>query len=136
MIKKILLVDEDHEILESLRLRLENLGITVYTSENTAEGLSLFKKHKPDAVAVDLMMEHADSGFIFAYMVKKEAGGSRVPVAVLTSATFHTGIRFDVTSPESIEWLKCDFIMEKPVHAPDLIRRFNQYYEKNGVLTP
>lgn len=133
MIKKILLADEDHEALEQLQSKLESLGITVYSAENTADALTLFKKHKPDAVAIDLMMEQADSGFIIAYNIKKEAAGREVPVAVLTSATYHTGIRFDVTTPEAKEWLKCDFILEKPVRAADLIKHFEQYYEQAEV---
>lgn len=129
MIKKILLVDEDPDNLDLLAEALEADGFTVLKSEKSEEGLKLFREQKPDAVAVDLMMERYDSGFVFAYHVKKDPHGQKIPVAILTSATYHTGIKFNASTPEEKEWLKCDFMMDKPIDPKELVRKFEQFYE-------
>lgn len=133
MIKKILLVDDDPDNLEMLSKALEEDGFTVLTSEKSDEGLKLFREQKPDAVAVDLMMERFDSGFVFAYHVKKDPQGQKIPVAILTSATYHTGIKFNASTPEEKEWLKCDFMMDKPIDPKELVRKFELFYELQEV---
>lgn len=125
--KKILLVDDDIDLLEQNKLLLESKGFTVVTAESGEDGFKLFQKEKPDAAIVDLIMEQMDSGFILAYKIKKSEHGKRIPVFILTSATYETGFKFGVSTPEEREWIKCDGILNKPVIVDELIAKLESF---------
>ena len=57
---KILIVDDDPNICEILRLYLENEGYKVKTAGDGAEGISAFKIYEPDLVLLDIMMPKKD----------------------------------------------------------------------------
>ncbi len=126
-IKKILLVDDDADLLEQNKLLLESKGFQVITAENSKDGMKLFYKELPDAAILDLMMEQMDSGFILSYKIKKTEHGKKIPVFILTSATYDTGYKFSVTTDEEKEWLKCDGILNKPVAVDELIAKIEKF---------
>jgi len=61
--KRILLVDDDAEIIESLRLALESNGYTVLIARDGNQGLALTEREEPDLVILDMMMPKR-SGFL------------------------------------------------------------------------
>jgi DNA-binding response OmpR family regulator len=61
--KRILLVDDDAEIIESLRLALESNGYTVLIARDGNQGLALSERENPDLVILDMMMPKR-SGFL------------------------------------------------------------------------
>jgi len=60
MSQKILLVDDEEDILEFLSYNLIKDGFEIFTANNGAKGLALAKKHKPDLVILDVMMPEMD----------------------------------------------------------------------------
>ena len=60
MSQKILLVDDEEDILEFLSYNLIKDGFEILTANNGAQGLALAKKHKPDLVILDVMMPEMD----------------------------------------------------------------------------
>ena len=63
MSTKILVVDDDSNICELLRLYFEDEGYEVKTASDGAEGVSYFKIYEPDLVLLDIMLgygSHAD----------------------------------------------------------------------------
>lgn len=60
MSQKILLVDDEEDILEFLSYNLIKDGFEILTANNGAKGLALAKKHKPDLVIQDVMMPEMD----------------------------------------------------------------------------
>ena len=60
MSQKILLVDDEEDILEFLSYNLIKAGFEILTANNGAKGLALAKKHKPDLVILDVMMPEMD----------------------------------------------------------------------------
>ena len=58
--KKILLVDDEQDILEFLSYNLIKEGCDVITANNGKEGLELAKKHTPDLILLDVMMPEMD----------------------------------------------------------------------------
>jgi len=79
----ILCVDDDPDILESLRIVLEANGYTVATARSAEEGLKVYRKTQPDLLIVDLMMEEIDAGTHFVKELKAE--GNRAPIYMLSS---------------------------------------------------
>lgn len=127
-IKKILLVDDDIDLLEQNKILLENKGFIVITAENSEDGWKKFQQEKPDVAIIDLIMEEMDSGFILCYKIKKTEHGKKIPVFILTSATYDTGFKFSTSTPEEKEWIKCDGIINKPVVIEELLAKIENFY--------
>ena len=128
-VKKILLVDDDIDLLEQNKLLLESKGVEVFTAETGEDGIAKFEEVKPDAAVIDLIMEEHDSGFVVCHKLKKTETGKKIPVFILTSATYETGFKFSATTKEEQKWIKCDGLINKPVVIDDLISKINKFYE-------
>ncbi|MFO7524675.1 MAG: response regulator [Ignavibacteriaceae bacterium] len=126
--KKVLLVDDDLDLLEQHKLLFESRGYNVVTADNSKDGFEMFRKEKPDAAVIDLIMEEHDSGFILCYKIKKDDHGKTIPVFMLTSAAYDTGFKFSSATDEEKEWIKVDEIIHKPVVIDDLVEKIENYY--------
>ena len=125
--KKILLVDDDIDLLEQNKILLESKGFQVITAENSEDGWKIFQREKPDAAIVDLIMEQMDSGFILCHKIKKNEHGKNIPVYILTSATYETGFKFSASTNEEKEWIQCDGVLNKPVVLEELIKKLETF---------
>ena len=126
--KKILLVDDDLDLLEQNKMLLESKGFRVVTAEGSKKGWEVFKQELPDAAILDLIMEEHDSGFILSYKIKKDDHGKNIPVFILTSATYVTGFKFGASTEEEKEWIKCDGILNKPIMIDDLVNKLEVFF--------
>jgi DNA-binding response OmpR family regulator len=130
--KKILLVDDDLDLLEQNKILLESKGFKVVTAEGSKKGWEVFKQEQPDAAILDLIMEEHDSGFILSYKIKKDEYGKNIPVYILTSATYVTGFKFGASTEEEKEWLKCDGILNKPIMIDDLVNKLEVFFDNKA----
>lgn len=129
-VEKILLVDDDIDLLEQNKLLFESKGVHIITAESGEEGWLKFMEEKPDAVIVDLIMEQHDSGFVLCHKIKRTEEGKNTPVFILTSATYDTGFKFSASTEEEREWLKCDGIIDKPVVISEIISKLENFFAK------
>ena len=81
MAKKILIVEDEANIRELLRLYLEREGYAVIEAENGVEGIKLWKAEKPDMLLLDVMMPVMD-GWAVCKEIRAE---SDVPIIMLTA---------------------------------------------------
>ena len=81
MPKKILIVEDEANIRELLRLYLEREGYTVLEAENGVEGIKKWKSDKPDMLLLDVMMPVMD-GWEVCREIRAE---SDVPIIMLTA---------------------------------------------------
>jgi len=79
----ILCVDDDPDVLASLRVVLESDGYVVETARSGKEGIREFGRKKPDLVILDLMMEDVDSGTLLLKQIR--ALSPEMPVFMLSS---------------------------------------------------
>ncbi|NQU21712.1 MAG: response regulator [Candidatus Nealsonbacteria bacterium] len=77
--KRILIVDDDHEIVESLRIPLESHGYEILVARDGNQGLSMAEREDPDLVILDMMMPKR-SGFL---VLEKLRRSRRVPLRVI-----------------------------------------------------
>ena len=84
MPKKILIVEDEANIRELLRLYLEREGYTVLEAENGVEGIKKWKSDKPDMLLLDVMMGGM-SGFALARLLKDDPQTAHVPIIFLTA---------------------------------------------------
>jgi len=66
----VLCIDDDEDVLYSLRLILENNGYEMVEAGSAEEGLKAYKESNPDFILVDLMMESIDAGKNFVKELK------------------------------------------------------------------
>ncbi|MCE5267974.1 MAG: response regulator [Planctomycetaceae bacterium] len=68
--KRILLVDDDREIIESMRIALEAMGYKVLIARDGNQGLALAEREDPDLVILDMMMPKR-SGFLVLEKIRR-----------------------------------------------------------------
>ena len=81
---KILLVDDDRDILEFLSYNLEKEGFLVITSNNGQEAISLAEKERPELILLDVMMPEMD-GVESCEIIRKIPGLENTIIAFLTA---------------------------------------------------
>jgi len=77
--KRILLVDDDPEIVESMKLALEARGYNVILARDGNQGLAMAEREDPDLVILDMMMPRR-SGFLVLERLRRTR---RVPMRVI-----------------------------------------------------
>jgi len=82
--KKILIIDDEQDLLDFVKLRLEANNYSVVTALDGEEGLSLFKKERPDLVLLDILMPKLD-GFQVCQKLKADPLTKNIPVVMLTA---------------------------------------------------
>ncbi len=80
--RTILLVDDDHEIIESMRTVLENKGYRVLVARDGNSGLMVAERENPDLLVLDMMMPKK-SGFLVLEKLKSRPGGL-IPTIMIT----------------------------------------------------
>jgi len=81
---KVLLVDDDQQILRSLRVYLELENYQVETASNGKEALEKLKDSKPEIIVLDIMMPEMD-GFEVMEKMKEDEEIAGIPVIMLTA---------------------------------------------------
>ena len=119
MAKKILIVEDEANIRELLRLYLEREGYTVLEGENGVEGIKLWKSEKPDMLLLDVMMPVMD-GWAVCKEIRAE---SDVPIIMLTAK----GETADRVS--GLEMGADDYIV-KPLEMPEVIARVRAVFRR------
>ena len=109
----ILCVDDDPDILESLKVVLEANDYIVVTAQSAEEGLKTYRKKAPDLLIIDLMMEEIDAGTNFVKELK--ALGNQAPVYMLSS----TGDNLNSTVDTS--GLGLTGVFQKPINNEMLL---------------
>lgn len=84
--KTILVVEDEENLVELLKFRLESNGYKVETALDGKEGLSKIKKIKPDIIILDLMMPKIH-GIDVCRISKNNAATKKIPIIILTART-------------------------------------------------
>lgn len=87
--KRILLVDDDAEIIESLRLALEANGYTVLVARDGNQGLALSERENPDLVILDMMMPKRSGFLVLEKMRRTRDTPMRVIMITANEGTRH-----------------------------------------------
>lgn len=103
--KRILLVDDDYEIIESMRLALESRGYQILVARDGNQGLAMAEREDPDLLILDMMMPKR-SGFL---VLEKLRRSRPVPMRVIM-ITANEGSRHKAYA----EMLGVDDYLRKP----------------------
>jgi DNA-binding response OmpR family regulator len=126
---KILIVDDDQDIVESLKVVLEDKGYKVVSAPDGSKGLKAVERENPDLIILDVMMESGDKGFDVAREIKENKKSAAIPILMLTAIEEKTGVSFKNEAGNE-NWLPVDDYAEKPIKPDDLIARVEKLLKK------
>ncbi len=126
---KILIVDDDKDITDSLRAILEDQQFSVATAADRTEGMEKFKTESPDLVILDVMMATWQDGFEMAREIKSDPELREIPILMLTGVQDKSGIDFKSTAGDPT-WLPVDGFLDKPVDAEVLVAEVEKLLAK------
>lgn len=115
MAKKILVVDDEPQVVDTIRARLEANGYEVVTGYDGMEALNMARKKNPDLVILDLMLPKLD-GYQVCRMLKFDKKMSKIPIIMLTG----------LGEKEDREWgqkVKADAYITKPFNVEELLKK-------------
>ncbi len=120
---KILIVDDDPDVVDACRLFLERQGFAVSGVYSRAEGMKAVQAQAPDLLILDVMMEQPDDGIAMAQDLRRQ--GFKKPILMLTSISKVTGMDFGKS-----ELVPVDEFVEKPVDPATLVAKVNKLLGK------
>lgn len=113
---KIVVIDDDPDILDASSLVLTSKGFEVFTADNPDDGYKVVKEQSPDLIILDVMMNEPDDGFFLAQKFRKEK--IHTPILMYTSISKAIGMDFGVG-----EMVPVDEFVEKPISPDELISK-------------
>ena len=117
---KILVVDDDGDLVAAISTILEGKGYEVSTASNKEEGMAKVKEIKPDLAILDVMMTTWQDGFEMAREIKSDEDLKNIPILMLTGVGDKTGMDFKSEAGDS-EWLPVEAFLDKPVKSDVLL---------------
>jgi CheY-like chemotaxis protein len=128
--RKIIVIDDDVEILNLLKTVLKTKGYITYTATNGEEGLRLISEKKPDLVIVDLMMPIV-SGLEVCKQLRRDPEFKTIPIIVISGIGKESGKSEDF-------WrigLQSDDFLSKPFDPLDLLGRVEFIFRRDAYLS-
>ena len=112
---KILVVDDEQDIVETLKFILETQGYTCFCAYNGEDGLNLAKEIMPDLIILDVMMPKIN-GYKISRLLKYDSKYKNIPILMITARSQEedkiigeeTGADEYITKP-----FKVDYVVEK-----------------------
>ena len=119
MAEKILIVDDDSDVLDALTMVLESRGYQVITAQDGIEGLACLKAEKPDLMILDLLMPKMDGfGVMKELRDPRWAEFSEMPILIQTAVREEASRRrYELET--GVELGAADYV-EKPA-SPDIL---------------
>ena len=84
MAQKILVIDDEPDLVKAIKIRLNQFGFEVIVAYNGGEGAKKAKEEKPDLILVDILMPEMD-GFQTLGKLKQDSSTKSIPVIMLTA---------------------------------------------------
>ncbi len=130
--EKILVIDDDPDLVEVMRLTLEASGYQVFSAASGAEGLEKVQEIYPDLIILDVMMDYTTEGFQVSLQLRNPdpdseyAAYSTIPILMLTALHSTTPLRF---GPDE-DYLPVDDFVEKPLQPSALVEKVKELLDR------
>lgn len=132
---KILIIDDDPDIVTAVRMTLESVGHRVIEAPSGEDGLAVLKVERPDLIILDVMMETHTEGFQLALKLHSPDPTSElaplkdIPILMLTAIHSTTPLRFE----PDIDYLPVELFVDKPIDPDDLISKVEWILNREPV---
>lgn len=124
---KILVVDDEPDMVEMIKAALESAHHQVVAAYNGQEGIDKAQKEKPDAIILDIMMPVKD-GFVACKEMKEDPLLKHIPILVLTAVSEHFA-HTRYAKSMGLELDAEDYI-DKPIDPKILLARLEKLLKK------
>ena len=130
--EKILIAEDDINMIESLTTLLESRGFKVISTEDPNEVISLARNERPSLIILDVIFEGVSGpdGFEIARKISKDSSLKKIPVIVLSGIKQIIASDFTVEPDE--QWLPVASFIDKPVKPGQLIEQINNLIRKRS----
>lgn len=122
MRKKILVVEDNTDLVELLRLSLKEAGFTVTTAQNGVEALKRIRATPPDLIVLDLVLPELD-GFAVCESLRQDSATAAIPVLLLS------GLNSEFARYTGLDCGAHEFVT-KPVSPDHLVSRIRHWLEQ------
>ena len=129
---KILVVDDEEAIRDSLQAILESRQYTVITAADRTEGMDKIKAEKPDLLILDIMMSSWLDGLDMSKTLKDDVQFRDIPIVMLTGVKERTIFDFRPKAGGP-DWCSVDAYLDKPVEPEVLLAEIERLLAKKNV---
>lgn len=129
MTKRIVVIDDEEDVLRIIRAALITRGYAVELAPGGAEGLAAIERERPDLIICDLMMPRV-SGLEVLKRLKRMPTAQGVPIVILSA------LGTDDRPPEFwVKMLGVDDFVQKPFDPLDLLGRVEYLFRRGGYVS-
>lgn len=123
--KKILIVDDDPDFVDSVASVLEAKGYKTESAPDGEAGLIKAKEFIPDLIILDVMMAKNTEGFDISRKIVKEEALKNIPVIMVTAIRDKMNLAFGFEPDD--EWLPVKEVLEKTIKPEQLLEKIEKY---------
>jgi len=128
--KRILLVDDDRDLVMSIEAFLSARGYEVATAHNGKQAYERIVEKRPDLIVLDVMMDYDEEGMVFASALKTDGPTRDIPIIMLSGFNVQKDVREKVLASLMGQDWPSDIFMEKPVRLTELAERIETLLKK------
>jgi CheY-like chemotaxis protein len=121
-LKKVLVVDDEDDIILFLQTALDDAGYRALTASSAASAFDLIRREKPDLVCLDILMP-GESGMSLFQRIRSDADLKDIPILITTGMSLTSqlnGLDY-CTLPDGTELRRPEGVAEKPVTAEQFV---------------
>jgi len=116
---KILVIDDDQDLLDAVRLMLEKEHFEVEVASTPEQGIEKVKTGAPDLVILDVMMPSGYEGFTVARTIREDLKMRDLPIVILSCV--HEEKKAPYRFAPDKDYLPVDVFLDKPVDINRLL---------------
>src|SRR3954447_26528420 len=124
MRKRILVVDDDAELIELISFNLKHAGYSIGTASNGVDAIKKARSLEPDLIVLDVMMPELD-GFAVCEILRRDSATAFIPIMMLTALSSELGRLAGLGSGAS------DFVT-KPFSPRLLVQRIDELLQTSS----
>ncbi len=121
---KILVIDDEVQLVQMVQIRLEANGYDIVTAYDGEEGIEKVKSENPDLIILDIMMPKMN-GFEACKILKNDPKYSKIPIIFLSAKVQEEDLEIGKAK-------SADAFVKKPFETPDLLAKIKELLEKSS----
>jgi len=131
---KILIIDDDQDIVDNLSLVLTANGHQVESRSNTDDLLQEVTRADPDLIILDVIFpEDPQAGFKAARLLSKNPRLGRIPILLLSAVNQRSNLAFSLSDSDiSDDFMPVGAFVDKPVRPDDLLAKVDDLLHPGG----
>lgn len=121
--KRLLLVDDEEDLVEMMKFRLEASGYEVLTANDGQAALEAARREKPDLIILDVMLPKMD-GYKVCSLLKNDTRYARIPIMMFTAKAMDGDMKLG-------QEVCADAYLTKPFEPKVLLEKIKELVKEN-----